>query len=166
MTPTKYANVFVENADLYRIIRGEYHKLSKFIDNVGYYQTVFRIDGKRKYVRVHRVIAETLVPNPNNLPMINHIDGNKLNNDPNNLEWCTNSYNTQDGYDKGYYHSVKRCHRVMVTDKTTGETQYFKSIRCCSDALQLNRKTVTSILKGLKINNYPYNFEYMDECND
>lgn len=60
---------------------------SKFVDNVGYYQTVFRINGKRIYVRIHRLIAETLIPNPDNLPMVNHIDGNKLNNDLSNLEW-------------------------------------------------------------------------------
>lgn len=67
MTPTKYNNVFAEEADLYRIINSRYHKLHKFVDNVGYYQTVFRINGKRIYVRVHRLIAEALVPNPNNL---------------------------------------------------------------------------------------------------
>lgn len=164
MTPTKYYNVFVEGEDVYRITNGEYHRFHKFVDNVGYYQTVFRIDGKRKYVRIHRLIAETLVPNPYNLPMVNHIDGNKLNNDPSNLEWCTNSYNTQEAYNHNLYRSQYRC-PVKVTDEN-GKVTVFQSVRQCAEVLGLNRKTITSILKGLKVNNYPYIFEYMDECID
>lgn len=163
MTPTKYNNVFAEEADLYRIINGRYHKLHKFVDNVGYYQTVFRINGKRIYVRVHRLIAEALVPNPYNLPMVNHIDGNKLNNDPSNLEWCTNSHNTQEAYNKGLYKS-RRCSVKAIT--ITGESRIFKSIRQCAEELNINRKTLTNILKGLRSNNYPYIFEYVEECID
>lgn len=165
MKSTKYFNVFAEGAHLYRVINGKYHKLHEFVDNVGYYQTVFRIDGRRKYVRVHRLIAETLVPNPDNLPMVNHIDGDKLNNDPSNLEWCTNSHNTKEAYDSGLYRSHYKC-SVKATHKVTGETEVFRSIRSCSLALGLNRKTITSILQGLKSNNYPYEFEYVDECID
>jgi len=47
----------------------------------------------RKTHTLHRVIAENLIPNPNNYDTIDHIDGNKLNNHPSNLEWCTNLEN-------------------------------------------------------------------------
>ncbi len=67
--------------------------------------------GKRGYLRVssrahgvmfaHRLIAITWIPNPNNLPVINHIDGNKSNNNPLNLEWCTQPYNVRHGFNTG-----------------------------------------------------------------
>lgn len=44
--------------------------------------------------RVHILVAKTYIPNPDNLPMVNHIDENKLNCHVDNLEWCTRSYNT------------------------------------------------------------------------
>ena len=166
MIQTKYENVYAHGAHLYRLIKGEYHQLSEFVDNVGYYQTVFRVQGIRKYVRVHRLIAETLIPNLNGYPIVNHIDGNKLNNDPSNLEWVTNSYNTQDGYNNGYYHSYHRSHKIKAIHKISKEEIVFVSIRECSANLGLNRKTLTNILKGIKTNNYPYIFEYIEECND
>lgn len=51
------------------------------------------INGKQKNFLYHRIIAEVFIPNPNNLPQINHIDGNHLNNCLENLEWCTAGYN-------------------------------------------------------------------------
>ena len=53
----------------------------------------------KKQKSIHRLVAETFIPNPNNLPQINHKDGNKKNNNVKNLEWCNQSYNTQHAYD-------------------------------------------------------------------
>lgn len=57
--------------------------------------------GKSKSVRIHREVAIAFIPNPMNLPQVNHIDGNKLNNNVTNLEWVTASQNQQHAVDSG-----------------------------------------------------------------
>jgi hypothetical protein len=59
----------------------------------GYLGTVFVIDGKNTSVRVHRVIAEVFIPNPDNKPEVNHINGDKSDNRVENLEWVTKQEN-------------------------------------------------------------------------
>lgn len=54
-------------------------------------------DGERKFRLIHRLVAESFIPNPNNLPQINHKDENSKNNAINNLEWCTQKYNNNYG---------------------------------------------------------------------
>lgn len=57
--------------------------------------------GKSKKITVHKLVALAHIPNPDNLPHINHKDGNRLNNAAWNLEWCTASYNVSDGFTRG-----------------------------------------------------------------
>lgn len=119
-----------------------------WIDNVGYYQTLLYKEGKRYYRRVHRLVAQAFIPNGDtNKNQVNHIDSNKTNNAVENLEWVTNSENTQHGYKNGAYKYKSRSHAIICTNKYTKEKSIFKSIRSAADSLDLNRKTITSILK-------------------
>lgn len=54
-----------------------------------------------KQERVHRILATLFIPNTYNHPCVNHIDGDKLNNSIDNLEWCTHSHNNKHAYDIG-----------------------------------------------------------------
>lgn len=73
------------------------HILSQSISNAGYYRVHLCKNGKAKWYAVHKLVAETFIPNPLHLPEVNHKDENKLNNDVSNLEWCSNNYNKNYG---------------------------------------------------------------------
>ncbi len=72
-------------------------KLLKQRINQGYYEVALSKDNKKRFLKVHRLIAITFIPNLNNLPSINHKDENKLNNRVDNLEWCSIKYNCNYG---------------------------------------------------------------------
>lgn len=71
-------------------------------DGKGYHQYGLYKDGKAFYLRAHRLVALHFIPNPENLPQVNHKDENKDNNKVSNLEWCTNLYNMQYSFAKEY----------------------------------------------------------------
>jgi len=78
------------------------------IDNLGYPTVCLCKNNHTKYKRVHRIVAETFILNPLNLPCVNHKDGNKTNNNVDNLEWCTHSYNTKHALKNGLINAEKR----------------------------------------------------------
>ena len=72
---------------------GKVKELSLRNDKKGYKQVILYKDGKTKSYKVHRLVAETFIENPNNYEQINHKNEIKSDNTVNNLEWCTNEYN-------------------------------------------------------------------------
>ncbi|HFK8175729.1 TPA: NUMOD3 domain-containing DNA-binding protein [Clostridium perfringens] len=75
----------------------------------GYLEAVLCKNGKTKHITVHRLVAIHFIENINNLPIVNHIDGNKQNNKVDNLEWCTYSYNVKHAFRTGL---------AKITDET------------------------------------------------
>jgi hypothetical protein len=67
------------------------------VDTYGYPIVMLHLDGKRKTRTVHRLVAETFIPNPQNFKQVNHKDENKRNNHVDNLEWCDTQYNSAYG---------------------------------------------------------------------
>lgn len=92
--------------------------LHQRVNNNGYWVVSIPIDGKRKQLSVHRLLATAFIPNPENKPQINHKDGNPSNNEITNLEWCTPSENTQHAYATGLAKGRKgeRHHNCKLTE--------------------------------------------------
>lgn len=77
----------------------------------GYLRTYISLGSRNngKLFKVHKAVAETFIPNDDNTLIINHIDGNKLNNNLDNLEWCTQSHNIKHAFDTGLNVTKKGC---------------------------------------------------------
>lgn len=99
---------------------------------------------KRKAFLVHRLVAQAFIPNPYNLPQVNHIDENKLNNNANNLEWCTCKYNNNYGT-HNVRSAISRSKPVICVETN----EVFGSIIETSRKLGVNYNAIwTSIHKG------------------
>lgn len=79
-------------------------------------------DKKTKTFKVHRLVAQAFIPNPENLPQVNHKDFNPLNNYVDNLEWCTNSYN------KEYSYKAGRCYKIPVEIRSEIAIKYLDGV--------------------------------------
>ena len=135
-----YGNIY---SDYY----GDMRKLAFDEDKDGYYRvSLQRIDGVRSSFRVNRLIAITFIPNPNNLPIVNHKDNDKKNNCVDNLEWTTISENTKHGYQCRNYHYVKP---IIVTD-TEGKIKHFNSIKECAEYYNVKQSTISDKLTRSK----------------
>lgn len=83
----------------------------------GYEFVCLRKNGKNHNCLKHRLIAQAFIPNPNNLPCVNHKDGNKQNNSIENLEWCTQSYNLNHAVEIGLVESQCKIRRKVILKK-------------------------------------------------
>lgn len=89
-----------------KIVRSEYGL---------YYGVTLCKDGRKTVRHIHRIVAETFLPNPKNLNEVNHIDGNKHNNAAKNLEWCTHAENMQHAADN---YMIKGRQKRVVCEET------------------------------------------------
>lgn len=89
----------VWNGKAFYVKKGRVLRKSK--TTTGYWKVELYKDGKKKSLKVHRLVATSFIDNPLSKPNINHIDGNPLNNHVSNLEWCTQLENVIHGYETG-----------------------------------------------------------------
>lgn len=75
--------------------------LSPYLSKKGYSTLRLQVDNKRYSFPVHRLVAKAFIDNPDDKPQVNHIDGDKTNNNVTNLEWCNNSENQLHAYKNG-----------------------------------------------------------------
>lgn len=126
----------------------------------GYYQIGLRKDGVRKWYQVHRLLAQAFIPNPNNLPCVNHKDENKTNNELDNLEWCTTSYNNT------YGTRIERVRertskKVLKYDLNGNFLERYVSVTDAGRKNNVSPGNIVSVCKGYykQIKGYIYRYE-------
>lgn len=116
-------------------------------------------NNKSKLFFIHRLIAEAFIPNPNNYPIINHIDGNPLNNKINNLEWSTIQMNTQHAYNIGLAKPTK----TRKINQYTLNDDFIKSWDTIKEAEQsLNLHHIGDCCRKLRNRAGNYHWRYAD----
>ena len=112
-------------------------------DTSGYLQVVLYKDGHGKNIRVHRLVAETFIPNPNNLETVNHKDEVKTNNVASNLEWMSREDNV------AYSQPQWEKRSVQMLDKSTGELlATFPSLHEAERVTGIANHSISSCCKG------------------
>lgn len=117
----------------------EFKLLKPKLDN-GYYRVCLRIDKIRKYYYVHRLLAICFIPNPENKPVVDHIDRDKTNNKLSNLRWATHSENTLNRElesKTNYFHIYKtdaNTYKVIKTIKGTKKHLFTKTFKTLNEA--------------------------------
>ena len=90
--------------------------------STGYKKVELVKNGKKKSYKVHRLVAMAFIDNPENKPQVNHIDGNKINNHVDNLEWVTSSENCIHAYNTGLNPNKKELNETVVIAMYTNGT--------------------------------------------
>ena len=135
------------------------YKSKKFLkpttETSGYLKVGLYKDGERKWYYIHRLVAEAYIPNPENLPQVNHKDENKANNCLQNLEWCDNKYNCNYGTKND---SLKK--PILQYDL---EGNFIKEWPSATDVGKEARRNILHCLKGRQKTAYGYIWKYKEE---
>lgn len=120
------------------------YAISQSMTRRGYKHVLLMKGGKCLYPNVHRLVAETFVPNPENKPEVNHIDGDPTNNTVENLEWVTRSENHLHRVYALKSNPLKRCRPVQCVE--TGEV--FPSVRAAAREYNCDHKNIQRAVSG------------------
>ena len=129
------------------------YKRQKFltpgVNNKGYLIVCLCKDGQRKTYKIHRLVAEAYLPNPDNLPQVDHIDNDKTHNYLNNLQWITNRNNVRKGRNKP----------VLQYDL---DGNFIREWECAADVGKEVQANICNCLKGRIPTAYGYTWKYKE----
>lgn len=153
---SNFGNVYSEKSN--RILKCNVNKK-------GYLYVVLTNGGYRKTYKIHRLVAEAFIPNPDNKPQVNHIDENKTNNMVENLEWVTAKENSN--------HATRnsRMRTILTNRKDLSKSIYcsngniYPSIAEASRKLNLDKSDIGKNCRGIRKQVGNYTFKYMEELN-
>ncbi len=136
-------------------IYGKKKTLKPTITPYGYNSVCLYFNGKYKTFLVHRIVAECFIENPYNKPDINHIDGNKTNNNVNNLEWVTSKENNQHAIKVLGHRKIGQCPNSKLTLSQMQEIyKYNKEENIYMSVLarkyNVHRTTISRVINNLK----------------
>lgn len=152
-----------------RVMSLHYKKSNKETDVIlkpikergGYLTVILSKNTVHKRFKIHRLVAKSFIPNPNNYPIVNHKDENPQNNNVNNLEWCTAAYNTNYGNSR-LKRSISRGRRVAQLDNEGNVIRIFPSGRCAANSFGLANTNLFSVLSGKQKSFGGYKWRYID----
>lgn len=108
---------------------------------------------------VSRIVATAFIPNPENLPEVNHIDEDPSNNHVENLEWCTSQYNHDYGT-RNQRQAEKLCKKVNVYDLDGKFIRQYESIKAAAEDIDGDPSSITKVCKKMYKYHKNYIFEY------
>lgn len=118
--------------------------LKQWLNHNGYLFVHINVKGKFVNLRVHRLVAICFIPNPDNLPEVNHIDNDRTNNSVSNLEWCTHEYNN--AYREKY--GVALNHPVIAINLDASEVFWSESQREAARKLDFAHQNIVAVVNG------------------
>lgn len=141
------------------------NKILKPFSNHGYMQVRLYKENNKKDFKIHRLVANAFITNYYCKPEINHIDGNKQNNNVDNLEWCTRKENEQHAVKYGlhnYEAAIKKTSKkVKAINIKTKEILSFKSLSHASRELKIDCSNICNCCKNKikSIGGYKFNYD-------
>ncbi len=158
-----YKNYFAtRNGKIYSKYNNKYLKKTP----LGKYDGVCLYKGdcnKGKTLTVHRLVASAHIPNLDNLPEVNHKDGNKRNNRVDNLEWKTRSGNAKHARESGIMNTHKKA--VFQMDMDGNIIKEFESIKQASDQTGIHNRSINPTCKGKRHQAGGYRWRYVSDDN-
>lgn len=131
--------------------------IKQFQDKCGYMVAYLCKCGKKSNCRVHRLVANAFIPNLKNKPQVNHKDGNKTNNNVNNLEWCTNGENQIHAFQYGLNHHTRisgydnsQSKEIIMCDLQGNEIKRFGSIKEAGRKMKIQDTNIINVAKRKK----------------